>query len=124
MQFISQKLHGVVDYAAAIGLIVLPFILGIAETSPIGHWVSIAAGVGLILYSLITDYSLSARQLISYNLHLLFDLAAGITFVVLAFALGLEGIAFGYYMVMGIAVIAVVLLSDRSEIDAVASPAE
>jgi uncharacterized membrane protein YhaH (DUF805 family) len=115
MQFITQKLHGFVDYAAAVGLIVLPFILGLAEISALGHWISVAAGAGLILYSLITDYSMSARRLISYNLHLFFDLAAGVTFLVLPFVLGFEGLLQGYYLVMGAAVVLVVLLSDRGE---------
>ena len=58
MKFLTVKLHGLGDYAAAAVLIVAPFFLGLKEQSMIAHWASIAGGVGLIIYSLLTDFVL------------------------------------------------------------------
>lgn len=109
MRFIPSKIHGYIDYATAIALIVAPFVLFSAGSPPIAKWLSIAAGVGLIIYSLITDYSVSARKAIPFKTHLLLDFLAGVTFVAAPFVLGFSGIEKLYFLVMGIAVILVVL---------------
>lgn len=110
-RFITPNLHGVLDYGAAMALIVLPFVLGLAEQSLVAHVVSVVAGVGLIAYSLLTDYALSAVSLFSFRIHLLLDMGAAIAFLILPFILGFSGIVLGYYLVMGAGVIVVVALS-------------
>lgn len=119
MKFLSSKLHGFVDYAAAIALIVVPFIIFPQDSSPLAIWFSVAAGIALILYSLITDYSASVRRMLPFRLHLLIDLAAGTAFVVAPFLLGFEGIIFGYYIVMGAAVIMVVAVTNNDTLSKV-----
>jgi len=113
MKFLSPTLHGFVDYAAAIALIIAPFIIIPTDAPAISIWLSVAAGSALILYSLITDYSASIRRILSFKLHLLIDFIAGVSFVVAPFLFGFEGITFGYYIVMGIAVILVVLVTNN-----------
>ena len=51
-KILSPSIHGLLDYAAAAGLIVLPFVLGLGETSPAALWLSVAGGIGHIAYSL------------------------------------------------------------------------
>jgi hypothetical protein len=112
MRFLSPTIHGFIDYAAAIALIVAPFLL-LPDTAPaIATWFSVAAGSALILYSLITDYSASVRKALPFSVHLIIDLLAGIAFVAAPFVLGFEGITKLYYLVMGAAVILVVLVTD------------
>ncbi len=115
MKFLSAKLHGLGDYAAAMVLIVAPFVLGIGEQSMIAQWASVAGGVGLIVYSLFTDYTFSAVKAIPFKTHLLFDTLAGIAFVILPFVLGLDGIARIYLVVMGAGVLLVVAVTQTSE---------
>ena len=62
LQFLTPKLHGLLDYAAAGGLIVFPFLLNLGSESPIALWLSVAAGAGLIGYSLLTDYAFSVAR--------------------------------------------------------------
>lgn len=112
MRFIKNQLHGVLDYAVAITLIVAPFALGFAAIDPVGHWLSVAAGVGLFVYSLLTGYSLSLQKLIPYGVHLVFDFLAGVVFIAAPFLFGFDGIMRLFYLGMGIAVVLVVLLSD------------
>ncbi len=115
MKFLTLKLHGVIDYLAAIGLIVGPLVLFPAETSSLVTAIPILAGMALIIYSLVTDYSVSARRVIPFKLHLAIDFAAGAAFLVLPFLLGLTGIPQAFYLVMGAAVVLVVLTSQTEE---------
>lgn len=115
MKFLSVKLHGIIDYIAAIGLILGPIILFPVGTSPFVSTFPMIAGAALIMYSLITDYSSSVRRLLPFPLHLAIDFVAGLTFFALAFLLSLTGIAQLFYLIMGGAVMLVVLVSKTSE---------
>lgn len=116
MRFINSTLHGMMDYAAALALIIAPFILGIAEQSALAHWVSVAAGVGLIVYSLITNYHWSLAKLIPFKVHLGMDLAAAVVFLLAPWIFGFEGTVKIYYIVMGLGVLAVVIFSNTASI--------
>ncbi len=110
LQFLTPALHGVLDYLAAAALIVLPFLLGF---DGIELWLSVAGGTGLILYSLFTDYMFGVVKILSFDLHLLLDLAAGVAFLVAPSLLHFTMIAQIYYPVMAAGVVAVVILTAR-----------
>ena len=114
MKIISPTFHGFIDYAAAVTLIVAPFFVLPAGAPAIATVLSVAAGVALILYSLITDYSISARKAIPFKLHLVIDFVAGASFVAAPFIFGFDGITRLYFFIMGGAVILVVLLTDSN----------
>lgn len=113
IRFLTPTLHGVLDYAAATGLIVLPFIFGFGG---LALWLSVAGGIGLIGYSLLTDYPFSAASVIPFKTHLVLDLAAAVAFVAAPFVFGWGGLIMGYYLVMGGAVVVVVALSNPDPI--------
>ncbi len=115
MRFISNSVHGMIDYALALALIILPFVLRFQAISPIGHWLSVGAGGGLFLYSLFTGYSLSLQKLIPYGAHLVLDFVAGLVFLAAPFVFGFTGLVQAYYLAIGAAVVLVVLLSDPKE---------
>ena len=110
-RILSPDLHGVLDYAAAAGLIVLPMLLKLDAVSALAFWLSIVAGAGLVAYSLITDYAFGAFPVLSFRVHLALDLAAAATFAIAPFVFGWTGIVFGYYLVMSAGVLVVVALS-------------
>ncbi len=118
MKFLTVKLHGLGDYAAATVLIVAPFFLGLKEQSMIAHWASIAGGVGLIIYSLLTDYTYSIAKIIPFKVHLVLDSLAGLVLIALAFVLTLEGIAQIYMIVMGAGVLLVVAVTKTEGVSA------
>lgn len=111
MKFITPSMHGALDYIAALALIVIPFILGF---SGIALWLSIVGSAGLIVYSLLTDYSMSIAKVIPFNLHIILDSAAAVAFIVAPFILGFTGTAQIYYIVMGLGVVAVVAFSSKT----------
>ena len=115
MKFLTLKLHGIIDYLAAIGLIAGPLMLFPAGTPGLVTAIPMIAGAALIIYSLITDYSVSARRIIPFKLHLAIDFAAGAAFLILPFVLGLTGIPQIFYLVMGAAVVLAVFTSQTEE---------
>lgn len=114
MRFISPAIHGFIDYAAAMALIVAPFLILPGNAPLAATALSVAAGSALILYSLITDYSISVRKALPFSVHLVIDFVAGVAFVLAPFVLGFEGVTKLYFLVMGAAVIMVVLLTNPS----------
>ncbi len=113
IRFLTPTVHGVLDYVAAAGLIVFPFILGFGNLT---LWLSVAGGVGLIGYSLLTDYAFGAAAVISFKTHLVLDLAATLVFAVAPFIFGWGGLIMGYYLVMAGGVASVVALSNPGPI--------
>lgn len=77
MRFIPTNIHGVLDYLVGALLIAAPWLLGFdrggAETI-----VPVVLGAGTILYSLFTDYELSAVRRIPMPVHLMLDFGSGV----------------------------------------------
>lgn len=109
MTLIPSKFHGVLDYAVAATLIVTPLILGFEG---VAKYLAIAGGLGLLIYSLITDYSVSARKLLPFRLHLILDFVAAVALTAAPFLFGFTGLEKAFYLVIGISVIAVVLITN------------
>jgi len=112
IRILTPRIHGLLDYAAAAGLIVFPFLLGFSGLS---LWLSVAGGTGLIAYSLLTDYAFGVASIVPYKAHLGLDLAAAAAFVAAPFLFGFTGLVMVYYFVMAAGVTAVVGLSQVEE---------
>lgn len=108
MRFISPRIHGALDYAVASALVGVPLLLDFAASSFPAAFISIGAGIGLFVYSLLTDYSAGIRGLIPWRVHLTLDAVAGVALLAAPFALGFGGIARGFYVTVALAVLAVV----------------
>lgn len=121
IRFITPTLHGFLDYAAAAGLIVLPLLLSLDQHSVFVYWFSIIAGVGLITYSLLTDYALSLAGVFSYKMHLFLDSVASAAFIAVAFLHDGDTVSTVYALVMGSGVIVVIALSGNHDTEAKAA---
>lgn len=112
-RFISPTLHGVADYSAGLGLIIVPFLLGLGNTNPASLWISIITGIAVLVVSLLTDYKLGAFRTIPFQGHLAIDLVVAIAFMIIPFALGFSGIEANYYLFNAAVVFTVVSLSEN-----------
>ena len=56
IRVIPTTIHGIFDYVGAAALIATPFIFGFSSMGGIAVILPIIMGVGLIIYSLMTDY--------------------------------------------------------------------
>jgi hypothetical protein len=114
LRFITPDRHGALDYGAALGLLAIPVLLGFQG---IPFWFSAMAGAGLVAYSLLTDYRLSLRGVISFRTHLALDLAAAAAFAAAPFAFGWTGMTRAYYLAMAAGVAVVVTLSHPNAVE-------
>ena len=64
-----------VDYLAALELLVMPFVLNLGASAPLAKWLAIATGLAVILVSLLTDYKLGLVRIIPFRIHLGIDTA-------------------------------------------------
>jgi len=76
MRFIPTKFHAPLDYIVGVALIAAPWIFQFSDVTA-ATVVSIVLGIGLIAYSLITDYELGVWKVAPMAGHNLFDIAAG-----------------------------------------------
>jgi hypothetical protein len=76
MRFISTRLHAPLDYIVGALLIAAPWIFQFSDDST-PTIISIVLGVGLIAYSLFTNYELGVWKVAPMAVHNLFDIAAG-----------------------------------------------
>src|SRR5438067_13710275 len=76
MRFIPTRFHAPLDYIVGVALIAAPWIFQFS-----GHtaatMISIVLGVGLIVYSLFTNYELGVWNLAPMAVHNLIDITAG-----------------------------------------------
>ncbi|MCK6370181.1 MAG: hypothetical protein L6Q83_02450 [Gammaproteobacteria bacterium] len=112
IRILTPAAHGVLDYAAALTLALLPLLLGFSGPA---LWVSAAGAAGLLAYSLLTDYRFGAARLMSFRAHLAADLTAAVAFAAAPFLLGWSGQVAAYYWIMAAGVTAVVALTRTEE---------
>ena len=77
MRFIPTRIHGYLDYIVGVVLIAAPWIFQFSEHRA-ATVVPIVLGVGLILYSLLTDYELGAFRVLPMAMHNVLDVIAGV----------------------------------------------
>ena len=82
IRFLTPTWHGLVDYLAAVELLIMPFVLRLGTSAPFAKWLAVATGLAVILVSLLTDYKLGLVRIIPFRLHLAIDTAVATAFVV------------------------------------------
>ena len=111
MRFVTKTIHAWLDYPVAFALVTLPFLLGLGADQPLALAISPIVGAAAFLLTVFTDHDLGVIRILPYRLHLAVDLAVGLLFLALPFALGFTGLDAGYYWLNGAAVVAVIALS-------------
>jgi hypothetical protein len=76
MRFIPTKFHAPLDYMVGVALIAAPWIFQFSEHTS-ATAVSVVLGIGLIAYSLFTNYELGVWKVAPMAVHNLIDIAAG-----------------------------------------------
>jgi SPW repeat len=74
---ITSRMHGMLDYPAAVLLIAAPWIFAFSDVGGAAVAVPIAVGAAILLQSLITDYELSVADIIPLPAHLSMDVLLG-----------------------------------------------
>ena len=56
-----------VDYLAAVELLIIPFVLRLGTSAPLAKWLAVDTGLAVILVSLLTDYKLGLVRIIPFR---------------------------------------------------------
>ena len=116
IRFIPTGVHAYFDYIGGIGLLAAPFVFGFYRVGGAAVIIPIILGIGLILYSLLTNYELGIPGLkfIPMLVHLAFDLVASVFLAISPFLFGFINQAPNVWLldiIAGVAVILLVLVS-------------
>ena len=116
IRFIPTGIHAYFDYIGGIGLLAAPFVFGFFRFGGPAVIIPMVLGIGLILYSLLTNYELGIPGLkfIPMSLHLAFDLVASAFLAVSPFLFGFTNLAPNAWLphiIAGVTVILLVLVS-------------
>jgi uncharacterized membrane protein HdeD (DUF308 family) len=87
MRFIPTKFHAPLDCIVGVALIAAPWIFQFSEHTA-ATIVPIVLGIGLIAYSLLTDYELGVWKVAPMAVHNLIDVVAGIVLAASPFIFG------------------------------------
>jgi hypothetical protein len=112
IRFVPTRVHGIFDYIGGIGLIASPFIFGFFSMGGIAVILPIVLGIGLILYSLLTNYErgIPGLRFIPMLAHLIFDIVAAALLAAAPFLFGYSNQGLNVWLPQVIAGVAVILL--------------
>lgn len=81
LRFIPTSVHGAIDHVVGPALILAPTLLRLKRTSPEGITAEAVGGAGAV-YSNLTDYELSMKNVVPMKLHLILDAVGGATLAI------------------------------------------
>jgi hypothetical protein len=112
IRFVPTVVHGILDYVGGIGLMASPFIFGFARVGGIAVILPISLGIGLVAYSLATNYELGVPRLrvIPMAVHLVVDFVASAFLAVAPFLFGYADLGLNVWLPQVMAGVAVMLL--------------
>ena len=116
IRFVPSSVHSIFDFIGGIALIARPFIFGFYSMGGIAVILPIVLGIGLILYSLLTDYErgIPGLKFIPMPVHLILDFVAAVFLIVAPFLFGFASQGLNVWLpfvVAGVGVILLVLVS-------------
>ncbi|MBK8815927.1 MAG: hypothetical protein IPN42_10685 [Methylococcaceae bacterium] len=109
MKIISPTQHGYLDYITVVLFLIAPSLLGLTGTA--GTIAYLLAGIHLAM-TLVTDFPLGVVKKLPFTMHGWVERVVGPALVLLPFVLGFDGLAMGFYALVGIVIILVGLLTD------------
>lgn len=114
LQFIPTKVHGVLDYLVAVALIFAPMIFGFQAVGGAAVTIPVVLGIGLFIYSLLTNYEWGVFKVINMKYHLVIDVLASALLALSPWLFGFADEAWNAWVphvVVGLTVILVVICS-------------
>lgn len=117
MRFIPTKVHGFIDYPLGLFLIAAPWLFGFVDQSDAAMWISVLAGIAVLLMSMLTDYELGVMRMLPMKLHNAVDVLVGAFFVIAPWLFGFADTganAWLVFVVVGLSAIAAGALTKNS----------
>lgn len=123
---IPLKVHNVLDYVIGALLVVSPWVFGFSEITTARN-LFLVLGIGLVAYSLLTNYYYSALRVIPLGVHMTLDALVGILMILAPALFGYRPFItdgqYALHIVLGIGAVGLVALT-RPRTEAAKTPAE
>ena len=113
MRVIPTNVHAGLDYLVGLLLILAPWLFGF-YAGGVESWVPIVLGAGVIVYSLITDYELSASKVLPMPAHLWLDALGGAFLALSPWIFGFSDLIVWPHLVVGLLEIGVALTTETT----------
>ena len=110
MRIIPTRVHGMLDYASGLLLILAPYIFDFADGTA-AQYIPQALGAGILLMSLVTDYELSLAKLVPMPVHLGVDAAGGLLLAASPWLFGFADRVYWPHLILGLAEIGAGLMT-------------
>jgi hypothetical protein len=107
---IPTKLHGLLDYAGGLLLVIMPWSIGFSQYTW-APWIMVMIGIGMMIYSLFTRYEWGYAGLISMHTHLWLDILAGLILIISPWVFDFNTHVYRPHMITGIIMIGIALVS-------------
>ena len=111
MRIIPTRIHGMLDYATGLLLLISPYLFGFSRVGGAAQYLPMLMGVAIIGLSLVTDYELSIAKLIPMPTHLAGDVAAGALLAVSPWLFGFSDRVYLPHLIIGLAEIGAGLMT-------------
>jgi len=115
MRFLPTRVHGALDYVVGVALILAPNIFQFSNVAA-AAWIPRVLGVGLIVYSVFTNYEWGIIKVLPMSYHLVVDFVASLLLATSPFLFGFADKSINVWLphvVVGVTVILVVLVSQN-----------
>jgi len=115
MKFLSTKVHGILDYLMGAVLIASPWIFGFKrDNAGAEAWVPILLGIGMILYSVMTDYEYGLTDNISMRSHIVLDIIGGLFLAASPWIFGFSEMVYLPHVILGALEVGAALMTQTS----------
>jgi hypothetical protein len=122
MRVLPTRIHGILDYLVGLALIAAPWVLDFADGGA-EQWVPVLLGIGVVLYSVVTDYELGLARALPMPVHLWLDFGGGLVLAVSPWLFGFAEAIWWPHVLFGVLEMGVSLLTRTVPEDAhAASP--
>jgi hypothetical protein len=101
MRILSTRVHGIIDYAFGLLLIIAPYLFGFANGGA-AQYLPQALGAAIIVMSLVTDYELSLARLIPMPAHLGVDMLGGVLLAASPWLFGFSDRVYWPHLILGV----------------------
>ncbi|HEX8296232.1 MAG TPA: SPW repeat protein [Chthoniobacteraceae bacterium] len=113
MQFLTPRIHGILDYITGALLLASPWLFGFADDRH-ARGIALVAGGALVFLSLITDYEPGVLRFVPFPIHRSLDFLLGIMVGGAPIHFGVTGAPMAVFMVAGAMEIGGALLTRSS----------
>ena len=107
-RLVTKAMHAYIDYPVALGLMVIPYLLGLGSANSMALWLSVVTGIAALIMTGLTDHEAGVVRILPYKFHLAIDATVGALFVAVPSIFGFSGLEAVYYWVIGATVLVVV----------------